>query len=411
MAAGKRAGRRSQQQNDFLQPQAPVNVVATDVGTNRAFNNGAASVAFSLPSGSAAATSFTVTATAAGQTTRTATGSSSPIAVESLASAVTYTVSVTATNASGTSGASSTTTVTATTVPATMSAPTATAGVNKDTLAWTAPSTGGKAISTYRWTSSDSKTGTTTATSGVEVTQEANTAQTYQVRAENANGVGVYSASSNSVTTQAPFFPPYFPFFPGFGPYFPGFTPYFPFFPGFAPYFPGFTPPPFFPGFSIFFYSIGAGTMVLTPTGYKEVSTVAVGDKLVSLNIEELEDGMTDAQMLAWQSENFTNLGTVETEITSVVERTLVTDLYQINSDWFTSSHDVLVRKDGIYRFLPARDVDDTYEIFRHSDQTWHLIESVNSITGEEQTIYTIETEPYNVFFTQDALVFDRRDI
>jgi hypothetical protein len=115
-----------------------------------------------------------------------------------------------------------------------MSAPTATAGVNKDTLSWTAPADGGKAISTYRWTSSDSKTGTTTATSGVEVTQEANTAQTYQVRAENANGVGVYSANSSSVTTLAPFFPPFFP------PYFPGFGPYFPYFPGFGPWFPSF---------------------------------------------------------------------------------------------------------------------------------------------------------------------------
>ena len=152
MAAGKRSGRKSQSANDFLQPFAPTNVSATDVGTNRAFNDGAATVTFSLPANSPAATSYTVTATASGQTTRTATGSASPLTVTGLASATTYTITVTATNASGTSEASASTTVTATTVPATMSAPTATAGVNEDTVSWTAPSTGGKAISLYRWT-------------------------------------------------------------------------------------------------------------------------------------------------------------------------------------------------------------------------------------------------------------------
>jgi len=234
MAAGKRTGRKSQASNDFLEPQAPTSVVATDVGTNRVFNNGAASVAFSLPALSPAASSFTVTATAAGQTTRTATGSSSPIVVESLASAVTYTVSVTATNAAGTSAASSTTTVTATTVPATMTAPTATAGVLQDTVSWAIPATGGKAISTYRWTSSDGKTGTTSSTS-VNVTQEGGTSQTYQVRAENANGNGVYSPNSNNVTTVSPFFPHFPPHFPPFFTFFPHFPPHFPpFFPSFG---------------------------------------------------------------------------------------------------------------------------------------------------------------------------------
>jgi hypothetical protein len=246
MAVGKRPGRRSQASNDFLEPKAPTSVSATDVGTGRAFNDGAATVTFSLPGDSPAATSYTVTATASGQTTRTATGASSPITVTGLASAIQYSITVTATNASGTSAASSATTVTATTVPATMSAPTATAGVAQDTVSWTAPATGGKSISLYRWTSSDGKTGTTASTS-VTVTQEGGTSQTYQVRAENANGAGVYSPSSNSVTTQSPFFPPSFPFFP------PGFGPSFPFFPpGFGPTFGPFFPPSFAGGKGFF---------------------------------------------------------------------------------------------------------------------------------------------------------------
>lgn len=247
MAQNKRAGKKSLAQNDFIPPLTPINVVGTDVGTNRPFNNGAVSVAFSLPSGSPSATSYTVTASPGGAT---ATGSSSPIVVTGLASNTAYTFTVTATNSFGTTASSSpSASVTVTTVPATPSAPTATAGVNQDTVSWSAPLNGGKAITQYFWQSSDGKSGTTTGTS-VTVAQEANTAQTYQVRADNANGQGQLSASSNSVTTQAPFFPPFFPFFPSFGPFFPPFFPFFPpFFPSFGPFFPpAFGPffPPYF---------------------------------------------------------------------------------------------------------------------------------------------------------------------
>jgi hypothetical protein len=56
MAIGKRAGKKSQQANDFLEPQQPTITSATNVGTGRAFNNGAVDVAFTLPANSPAAT-------------------------------------------------------------------------------------------------------------------------------------------------------------------------------------------------------------------------------------------------------------------------------------------------------------------------------------------------------------------
>jgi len=159
--AKKEAGVKSSQQNDFIPPLAPSIISATNVGTNRAFNNGAATVTFSMPANSPAATSFTVTATAAGQTTRTATGSSSPIVVQSLSSATSYTISVAAINQFGTSPDSETTTVAVTTVPATPAAPTATPQVNADSVSWTAPATGGSAITIYYWESNDGKSGST----------------------------------------------------------------------------------------------------------------------------------------------------------------------------------------------------------------------------------------------------------
>ena len=230
MAANKRAGKKSLAQNDYLAPAAPLIGTATDVGTSRAFNNGAATVTFTAQ-GPNAATSFTVISSPGAFT---ATGSSSPLTVEGLQSDTAYTFTVTATNAAGTSPASAASaSVTATTVPATPSAPTASspsAGV--DRVEWVAPANGGKAITGYTWASNDSKTGTTASTT-VDVAQEQGTAQTYTVFATNANGNSGTSAASNSITTTFSFAP--FGAF-GFSPF--GFSPFGAF--GFSPF--GFAP-------------------------------------------------------------------------------------------------------------------------------------------------------------------------
>jgi hypothetical protein len=232
MAANKRAGKKSLAQNDHLAPAAPLIGTATDVGTSRAFNDGAVTVAFTAQ-GPNAATSFTATSSPGGYT---ASGASSPITVQGLQSGVAYTFTVTATNAAGTSPASSASgSVTATTVPATPAAPTASspsAGV--DRVTWTAPANGGKAITNYYWYSSDGKSGNTSSTT-VDVGQEQGTAQTYQVRADNANGSSGSSPASASVTTTFSFAP--FGAF-GFSPF--GFSPF-----GFSPF--GFSPFGFVP--------------------------------------------------------------------------------------------------------------------------------------------------------------------
>ncbi len=251
MATGKRAGRKSQQQNDFLEPLAPINVSATDVGTNRPFNNGAAVVSFELPANSPAATSYTVTATANGEPTRTATGASSPITVTNLKQGIDTFITVTATNAVGTSPASAETQLIVTTVPDTPAAPTATSpsGATYDTVTWTAPANGGKAITTYFVESNDGKSGSTASTT-ININQEAGTSQTYRVRATNANGNSDFSAYSASITTFS--FTPF-----GFTPF--GFSPFafspFAFSPfGFSPF--GFSPFGFTPfGFSPFSFT------------------------------------------------------------------------------------------------------------------------------------------------------------
>ncbi|NCV84888.1 MAG: fibronectin type III domain-containing protein [Oxalobacteraceae bacterium] len=206
-SVGSSAGTTSSSVTATTVPQAPTLSSATDVGTNRPYNNGSVSVAFTAnATGGKSITSYTVSGGG-----YSASGATSPLAPTGYATGATPTFTVTATNGNGTSLASSASSaVTVTTVPdtpaaPTVSSPTPSAGVNvagttTDSVSWSAPANGGKAISQYTWTSSDSKSGTTAGTS-VSVNQEGGTAQTYQVRAENANGAGNYSSASSSVTT------------------------------------------------------------------------------------------------------------------------------------------------------------------------------------------------------------------
>lgn len=105
----------SQNTKSFLKPNPPTIGTATDVGTGRAYDNGAATVTFTPAATGAAATSFTVTSSPGGFT---ATGASSPLVVQGLQSGVSYTFTATGTNAKGTSNSSAASSaVTATTVP------------------------------------------------------------------------------------------------------------------------------------------------------------------------------------------------------------------------------------------------------------------------------------------------------
>jgi hypothetical protein len=254
-------------------PAAPTIGTATDVGTGRAYNNGAATVtATAGATGGKAITGYTALSSAA----QTGTAATSPVTVGGLASSTGYTFTVKATNANGDSAYSSASnSITATTVPETVGTPGVTtaavggsaaqgaANTANDTVSWSAPANGGKAIDLYYWTCSDGKSGSTASTS-IVVGQESNTAQTYSVYAHNPNGNGGTgtSASITSAFSFTPFsvfsFSPFgvFSFSPfgvfSFSPF--GFSPF-----GFSPF--GFSPfgvfgfSPFSAAFGVFGFS------------------------------------------------------------------------------------------------------------------------------------------------------------
>ena len=188
-------------------PNAPTIGTATDVGTGRAFNNGAATVTFTAPTwtGGLPITGYTVTSSPGGFT---ATGAASPLTVAGLASSTAYTFTAVATNSRGNSTASSASnSITATTVPQAPTIGTATdLGTGTSvSVAFTGNATGGKAITTYTATSSPGGLTGTGASSPITVSGlTAGTAYTFTVTATNANGTSTASAASNSVTPAVP---------------------------------------------------------------------------------------------------------------------------------------------------------------------------------------------------------------
>src|ERR1035437_418535 len=135
-----------------------------------------------------------------------ATGSASPITVTGLTNGTSYTFTVVATNASGNSSASSASnSVIPSTVPGAPTIGTATAGNAQATVTFTAPaSNGGSAITGYTVTSNPGSITKTGTTSPIVVTGlTIGTAYTFTVVATNANGNGLASSASNSVTPSS----------------------------------------------------------------------------------------------------------------------------------------------------------------------------------------------------------------
>jgi hypothetical protein len=187
-------------------PDNPTSVVATDVGTSRPFNDGAATITFVAPSNNGGAL---ITSYSAVSGVKSGTNTVSPISVTTLASATSYTFNVKAINTNGSSSGINANAITATTVPQAPTIGTATAGNTQATVQFTANATGGKPILDFTALSSSGAKTATGASSPLTVTGLTNgTAYTFTVTARNLNASSAASAASNSVTPAAPPPPP-----------------------------------------------------------------------------------------------------------------------------------------------------------------------------------------------------------
>jgi len=386
----KKAGRHSQSSNDFLEPFKPIIGTATDIGTSREFNNGASSVPFTMDVDSPSATSYTVTSSPGSYT---ASGSSSPITVEGLQSGTSYTFTVIATNAVGNSVPSDeSNSITATTVPQTPSAPSlSNNGAETNSVSWSAPgNNGGKAITGYGLIDHENDvTSYNSSTFSANLSENGNEAQTVRVRAQNDNGFSSYSGNSNSVTTTPFSFSPF-----GFTPF--GFTPF-----GFTPF--GFTPFGFTPK------SVGAETVIKSknPEGLILAHNLSVGDVLYSANIEGIDVANSEiAEYLQNWSSASAQISPAETTIVAMAARISNDGAIVVNGNKYSSEHFLLVKREGQIQFQPAREVLETDLVFSPSENDWKEVTDYK-ITDQKELLISIDVEPYDLYFTDNALVHD----
>jgi hypothetical protein len=399
MAAGKKAGRKSQQANDFLAPKAPTIGTATNVGTGRAYNNGAATVTFTADP-TYTADSFTVTSTPGSYT---ASAASSPITVTGLQSNTAYTFTVTATNAYGTSEASTASnSITSTTVPNKPGTPTASSpNANEDQISWAAPENGGSVITNYYWESNDSKSGNSGTSTSASLGQEAGTSQAYRVYATNANGNSVFSDYSNTITTTFSFAP--FGVF-GFSPFSVfsfvpfsvfSFTPFKVF--GFSPF--SFTPFKVF-GFSpfrVFGFSptircIDQDTLILTVSGWKKAQDIRIEDSLLLQTFDNKPIVDTVEKLKEWKVKDLNNFKIIESRIEDIiitpVKRTVI-----INKDInkrISDSEEILIYRNKEYLFCTSTKliVGDYLVTNINGLEFRYLLESFE-IIEEDRTVYS----------------------
>jgi hypothetical protein len=187
-------------------PAAPPTIAVVDVGTGRPYDSAQGTVTFTAGTGGGNTDSFIVSSSTGGYTATT-TGTTATITVGDSGS---YTFVGTAVNSFGESSPSPSVTKTLTTVPQAPTIGTATtSGANSDvTVTWTLGNNGGKNLSAITVTpylngttaQTPTTAATTSSTSATIVGLTQGSAYTFKVKATNANGTGLESSATNSIT-------------------------------------------------------------------------------------------------------------------------------------------------------------------------------------------------------------------
>ena len=172
----------------------------------------------------------------------------------------------------------------------------------------------------------------------------------------------------------------------------------------FAPYsFSGF-------GFSAFGgKSVGATSLIKSknPEGLILAYNLNVGDVLYSASIEGID--VSNDQILNylhnWSAENALINTEAETTIVAMAAR-IADGAIVINENKYSKAHWILIKNNEGIKFKNVTDVTLADFIFSPMTQDWNPVTQCMPINSTELVI-SINVEPYDVFFTDNALVHD----
>jgi hypothetical protein len=153
-------------------------------------------------------------------------------------------------------------------------------------------------------------------------------------------------------------------------------------------------------------YSLGTETKIRMADGsLKEAQDIEPGDELLSIDIPGLVDTSRES-IINWIGTGTLSLTPNATTTVTSLTTHPTTSLININGDKFTQSHLVLVKRDGIEKFVVAGQILE-------SDLVWSF-ESSNfiAVTEYEKTelivnSVTINCEPFDIYFTQNHITHD----
>lgn len=153
--------------------------------------------------------------------------------------------------------------------------------------------------------------------------------------------------------------------------------------------------------------SLGVHTLVRTPEGLVAAGSLKVGDVLISADIDGVPY-MSSPE--AYESiYNWTDSEpNIEYTTTTVVmlHKKIGDTVVAINGDIFSQYHYILVKRDGLARFIATADIITTDQIYSYASNSFESITMLQMVPVSHE-IVSIDCEPYDIFFTQEMLVHD----
>ena len=132
-----------------------------------------------------------------------------------------------------------------------------------------------------------------------------------------------------------------------------------------------------------------------------------VGDVLLSADIEGFINSPQENSTqiaLAWSDTN-PNINITETTVV-LINKKMSDGAVVINSDIFSNYHYILIKRDGVAKFVSSVDVLNTDLVYSYEDQVWEEITTLEAVPIVHEVV-SINCEPYDMFFTEKILTHD----